>query len=84
MTGMKAAAQHDARHSPALRVAPLALILATACAGSPPPPPTSAALLATCTAIETQVLARTHVELEWNAARDEIRAACDQLRKYVE
>ena len=67
-----------------LRALACLALAATACAGTPPPPPTSAALLANCTAIETSVLARTHVEADWNAARDEIRAACDQLRKYVE
>ena len=83
MTGMKVAQRHVAGHSPAMRVAALTFWL-VACAGTPAPPPTSVALLATCTAIETQVLARTHVEADWNAARDEIRAACDQLRKYAE
>ena len=79
---MKAAQRWLDRIPPRVALAALAFLLA-ACAGTPAPPPTSVALLATCTAIETQVLARTHVEADWNAARDAIRHACDVLRGYA-
>ena len=69
--------------SPLRALACLALA-AMACAGPAAEQRTASALVAAaCAATQAEVIARTHVEADWNAARDEIRAACETLAKYV-
>ena len=62
----------------------LLLLVLAACAGPVAEQRTASALIvAACAQVQSEVLARTHAEADWNAAKVRIREACSVLAEYA-